>query len=182
MSMQRLSVLFVALLGMTGSPVAAQEPPAAADKPDPVIAEQIKQFKSAIADRKGTRDDEAGNLVAKFLIGYPTMHAKDQADVRKALQGCLLSGKIKRDPSKSTLFTGCAEALGRMEQEGAKILTKAFKSSKFKGEDWVSLRAVIVRNVGRDEGSQAGGLAVGPRLARPLRSGDEGRGTDPGQL
>lgn len=148
MSFQRIFVLSVALFGLAVLPATAQESEVP-DNPDPEVAEQLKQFNSAIADRKGTRDNEASNLIDKFLVGYDKMHPKDQAAVCKAMQLCLAGGKVKRDPEHTTLFVGCAEALGRMGSDGAKILTQAFKATKFKGEEWVSVRAVIVNNVGR---------------------------------
>jgi hypothetical protein len=142
----------MAVLGLLVLPAAAQEKEAekaAPAKQDPAVAEQIKQFRSAISERKGERDAEASNLIDKLLVAYPGMHPKDQAEVVKTLQECLLSSKIRRDTEHTTLFVGCAEALGRMGTEGAEILVKACKSPKFKGQEWISLRGVFVRNVGR---------------------------------
>lgn len=146
MSIQRLSILSVVVLAFVAQPLAGQAAKSKANKPDPVIAEQVKQFKAAIKDRKGARDAEATNLIDKFLGGYPKMHQKDQLAVRKALQDCLV-GRVKRDPENTTLFVGAAAALGQMGADGAKILLKAYKSSKFKKQ--VTLRAVFVRNIGK---------------------------------
>jgi len=146
MFIRQLPVLSLAALVFVAQPLSAQEPTSRPSKPDPLVAEQVKQFKSAIKDRKGARDAEATNLIDKFLAGYPRMHQKDQLSVRKALQDCLV-GRVRRDEGNTTLFVGAAAALGQMGADGAKILLKAYKSSKFKKQ--VTLRAVFVRNIGK---------------------------------
>ena len=113
------------------------------------IAEQIEQFTEAYGDRKGTRDAEAQNLIDKMLQAYPKLEKKEQGKVRKALETCLLSGRVKRTPEQPGLFAGAAGALGTMGGDGAKILQKAYKSTKFKSRDWVAMRAVFLKSMGK---------------------------------
>ena len=77
------------------------------------LKDKLKQFKSAVEDRKRERDPEAQTLIDKFLTAYlsKSMHPKDQTSVRKALGDCLLSARVKRDPEHRNVFTGAAIAL-----------------------------------------------------------------------
>ena len=110
MKLQRLSVLYT-MLAALAAPLGAQEGEAPA-KPDPEVDKQIDQFKDAVNERDRSRDDEAMNLIDKMTAAYPTMHAKDQKNVRKTLEECLVSNKVVRPPEHSRLFLAAAAALG----------------------------------------------------------------------
>ena len=145
MSSNRLIVSL--LTGLLATGLAAQEE-ASASKPDPALKDQLKQFKSATEDLQKQRDQEATGQIDRWLQDFEDMHEKDQAAVRKALGGVLTSSRVKRDPEQRGLFTAAAVALGRMGPEASKMLVKAFKSSKFKGREWVVMRAVMIKSIG----------------------------------
>ena len=157
----RSSIVPLLLLGIAAGGLRGQEE-ASAPKLDPELKEKLKEFRSAIYDRKRGRDSEAHSRIDKFLKAYQakTMHPKDQASVRKALQDCLLSPKVKRDPEHRGLFNAAAIALGRMGPEASKSLVKAFGSPKFKGREWVAMRAVFLKSTGKTKDLKQVGFLV----------------------
>ncbi len=124
--------------------------PAVAAAPDPALEERLKQFKAAIEDRKQGRDQEATGLIDGFTKGYEAMVPKDRTSVRKALEDCLMSSRVKREPEHKGIFVAAAYALGQMGSDGAKLLVRAYGSEKFKPDrEWLELRAVLLKNVGK---------------------------------
>ncbi|MDP6930485.1 MAG: hypothetical protein QF412_12365 [Planctomycetota bacterium] len=115
------------------------------------VKEALKQFKDAVNDRKATKDQEAIGIIDSFLMekGYATFAKKEQSDVRKALSSALTSTRVRREPEQKGVFVAAAVALGTMGKDGAKELVKAYKATKFKKKEWVSMRAVILKQVGK---------------------------------
>lgn len=147
---RKLITVSVAVLLAATAPIHAQVD-ASAPKDDPELPNQLKQFKEAIADRRGERDQEATNLIDKMLSRYGSLHEKDQASVRKAVQEVLVSSRVRREPDHKGLFVAATYALGKMGEDGAKILVKAYKGSKFRRQEWVEMRAVILKNIGKTQ-------------------------------
>jgi hypothetical protein len=135
------------MLASLALPLGAQEGEAPA-KPDPEVDKQIAQFKDAVNEKDRSRDDEAMNLIDKLTGAYATMHAKDQKNVRKTLEECLISTKVVRPPEHSGLFLAAASGLAKMAPEGTKVLVKAYSASKFDKNDWVPVRAELLKKVG----------------------------------
>ena len=137
-------------VGLVACALAAQkaDPP----PPDPALGEKIKLFQSAIKDRKRARDVEATGLVDQMLIACKAgVHPKDRKAVLKALEECLTSSRVKRQPAQKGIFVAVAHALGNvMGAEGARVLVKAYASPKFEPErDWIELRTEFLRCVGK---------------------------------
>jgi hypothetical protein len=55
---------------------------------------------------------------------------------------------VKRPPERNGLYKAAATALGRMDEPGARLLRKAFESPKFKKSEWVSVRAIVLEQLG----------------------------------
>jgi len=117
---------------------------------DPELPAKLKQFKSATQDRDKARDAEATTIVDQWLQAYKSgMHPKDAVSVLKAIKDCLESSRVKRDPEHKGLFVAASVALGHMGADGAKVLASAYKSTKFKGREWIEMRAVFLTNLGK---------------------------------
>ena len=123
----------------------AQDPKPA----DATLDDQINEFKEAISERDGEQDQKAIGLIDAFNQKYKDLEKKDQSDVRKVLDDALTSTRIRRPPEKIGMYTAAAAALGGMGDDGARILKKAFDSSKFKKREWVDLRAVLLKWLGK---------------------------------
>ncbi len=146
-SVRPLAASFAAAsLGML---LTAQEPaPAAASKPDPAVADAIKEYKALLGDKKMEKDAEAIQVLdVKLLKPYATMHEKDQKDVVKVVGDTF---KIRtRDPEAKGIYVAAAAALSQMKADGAKALVAAYNDNRFRKNDWVALRAEILKNIGR---------------------------------
>ncbi len=147
MTTQRLTILLLAAASALAAPIAAQEEPP--KKPDPEVKKQLEQFKEATTDKQRSRDEEAMNLVDKLTQRYESMHPKDQTAVQKAFYECLASSRVKRQPEHSRLFVAASAGLSTMGSDGAKLLVRAYNSNKFKKRDWVAMRAVMLRDIGK---------------------------------
>jgi hypothetical protein len=117
--------------------------------PDPELPGQLKEFKDAIDAREGAEDAKATALIDGWLSKYESYAPKDKEQILKSLDLALTSTKVKRPPEKIGLYTAAATALGRMEDAGAKLLRKAFDSPKFKKREWVNVRAVLLKQIGK---------------------------------
>jgi hypothetical protein len=137
------------LLGLAlAAPIAAQEEPATPRKePDPQVESDIKEFRKAILDSKMEKDTEATVFLNKWLQGYATMHAKDQKAVVQAMSEVFTKAK-RRPENQWNLYRATATALGRMSDDGAKVLKLAFEDEKFRKVEWVALRADLIYNLG----------------------------------
>lgn len=144
----RRSFLFLLALGPFALDAVAQEPKAE-PKPEIDVKAVLGELRKAAFDRKGARDTEAIGLVDRLLQAYEKLDAGQKASVRKALGELLTSRKIRRPTDQTGLYVAAAAALGRMGQEAARELWKAFRSSKFKKREWVTLRAILLKNIGR---------------------------------
>lgn len=116
---------------------------------DAAFDAQVKEFKDAISERDGEQDQKAVNLIDGWNQKYKDLTPKEQVEVRKALDDALTSTRIRRPPEKLALYTAIAAALSSMEADGAKILKKALDSAKFKKREWVDLRAVLLKWLGK---------------------------------
>lgn len=154
----RRSFLFLMALVPFAVGVVAQEPEAES-KPEIDVKEVLGELRKAAFDRKAARDTEAIGLVDRLLQAFEKLDAKQKASVRKALGEILTSKKVKRTKDQTGLYVAAAAALGRMGPEAARELWKAFKSSKFKKREWVTLRAVFLKHIGRTKD---------PRSIKPL--------------
>ena len=121
----------------------------AAAKPD--LKKEVKEFKSALSDRKGEKDQEATKMIADWIARWDDLGEKERSEVVKTLE---LVFRAKRPPEQSGLYKSTVVALGRMEKEGAQVLKKAFDNKQFDDKEWVALRADMLKQIGRakDEG------------------------------
>jgi hypothetical protein len=141
------SKLLVACLCL--APLCGQDDAAAtAPKvPDPQIGKDVAEFRALVNDRQMSKDAEAKNYLSKWVQGFETMHAKDQATVAGALDDVFSKAK-QRPPENQDLYATTAVALGRMGKAGAKVLKDAFTNPRFRKPDWVALRGRLITQLG----------------------------------
>ncbi len=142
--------LFV-LAMLSAVPLLAQDP-APAKGPDKEVADKIAVLKECVLDKKFARDDEGLQAIDFLLQKLKTgVEPKDQESITKALDGVLMQGVKVRPADNIRLYTGAATALGYCGAEGAKSLKNAFfKKDRFpEKKDWVPLREVFLKGVGR---------------------------------
>lgn len=164
MAKLHFSLLVLAITGLAGTALCQDAEVAR----DPDLADKLKQFKSATQDRKKERDQEATTIIDQWLQAYKAgMNSKDANSVRKALKDCLQSGRVKRPPERKGLFVSAAVALGHMGGDGAKVLASSYKSSKFKGREWIELRAVFLKNIGKTKDLGQVGLLIDRAIKDP---------------
>lgn len=146
-----LSIPFVlALLAPAQSGASAGK---AASEPDPDIAESIAKIQEAVQDRRMERDGEVVAELKKLAaaVKRPDLNEKDRDDIRDIATAVLARGPM-RPPGQIEIYRGAAQLLGRMEEEGARVLRKVYDSSRFPQKpDWWDVRAAIVRAVGETE-------------------------------
>lgn len=142
---RRVAVLGSLAALLLAAVTVAQDPKDASANLD----DQIKEFKDAVSDRDGEQDQKAVNLIDAMNQKYKDLEPKDQLEVRKALDAALNDKRIRRPPEKLALYTAAAAALGGMGDDGAKILKKAFNNSKYDKREWVDLRAVLLKWLGK---------------------------------
>ncbi|MBM4060453.1 MAG: hypothetical protein FJ265_05060 [Planctomycetes bacterium] len=146
-SIVRSLFVFAALVA---SPALAQDP-APAKGPDKEIAAKIKVLKDCVLDKKFARDEE-GRQIVEFLLTkvQAGVDPKDLSAIAKALEDVLMAGSKIRPPENKVLYTAAATALGYCGPEGGKALRGAYVNKRFpEKKDWVPLREVFLRGVGR---------------------------------
>lgn len=121
--------------------------PEAAKNPDPQIAKEIDDFKTAVSDKKMAKDLEARAFLGRWVSAFETMHQKDKSAVVKVLDDVFSRAK-PRPPETQELYEASAVALSRMEKPGAEVLKKAFNNARFRKTEWVSLRARLIGSLG----------------------------------
>lgn len=119
--------------------------------PDKEVAEKVGILTKIAKDKKFSRDAEGIQVIDILMQKHEKgLAEKDRKMVVKALDGVLNKNKV-RPPDRTQLYNAAAEALGRHEADGAKVLRKAFDNkSRFKAKpQWVPMRERLLRNVGR---------------------------------
>lgn len=121
----------------------------AAAKPD--LKKEVKEFKSALADRKGEKDQDATKMIGEWIARWEDLGEKERTEIVKTLD---LVFRAKRPPEQGGLYKATVVALGRMDKEGAQVLKKAFDNKQFDDKEWLALRADMLKQIGRakDEG------------------------------
>jgi hypothetical protein len=128
--------------------IACAQEPATAKKPDGKLAADIKKFNECLQDKKFARDAEAVTILDQSLHqAYEAATDKDKAEIVKAL--AKVWEAKQRPPDQKALYNATAATLGRMGKEGGKVLVKTYEGGKFKDKEWISLRADMLRNLGK---------------------------------
>jgi len=137
---------------LLAAPAWAQKEAASTKKSrDPKIAEQLKDFKAALAEKKFLGDDRAIGIIDTLLEAWPEMHPKDRKDSLKAIEK-VFKGK-KRKPGTPALYQAAVVALGSMGPDSGKILAKIYDRPPFgnKPRDWISMRELVLESAGRSK-------------------------------
>jgi hypothetical protein len=138
-----LTFVFAAGLAAQGEDPKKPDP----KKPDPKVAETIKELKAAVSDRQMAKDVEAIGLIDTLLKDFENYVEKDQRDIVNALADVYRSRQ--RPPDQIGLYEAAAVALGRMGKDGGTALLRAYNEDKIGKRDYVRVRAVILRNLGK---------------------------------
>ena len=140
-----ISALVAFLLAVPG--FAQDEEPVKPEKPDPAVAEKLKELDRAVGDRKFEHDGEAVNMIDELQQQYEGMHEKDQRAVLKSLRG-VFSAK-KRKPDNPGLYVATVFALGKIGgSDAARILVSLVDKAPFEDKDWLSFQEHVLENVG----------------------------------
>lgn len=147
-SLHPLLITFCLLI----APAPAQEEAASTKKErDPQIAEQLKEFKSALAEKKFMGDDRAIGIIDELLGAWPDMHPRDQRDTLKGL-GKVFQGR-RRKPGEPAIYKATIVSMGSMGPDSGKLLAAIYDRPPFgkKPRDWVAMRELILENIGRSK-------------------------------
>ncbi|MGE0144109.1 MAG: HEAT repeat domain-containing protein [Planctomycetota bacterium] len=146
----RLLAVFLGLATLMPGSLCAQddEKPAPA-KPDPAVAEKIKELHKAVAEPKFTRDGDAVRIIDELQQAYADMHPKDQSAVIGGLSKVFQIGK-KRPLDQPGLYRGAVFALGKIGgPDAAKVILGLLGRDPFKSRDWQSFQEDLYENLGK---------------------------------
>jgi len=131
--------------------VCQEKPPASRPAPRPADAgkeleKKLEEFTKLV---KGRKDKQAIAVVDGLLRRLDELPAKARTKLARTVGSVLTKQRPSRSAKNKELFERCAVALGKMGKPGSTPLREAYDYKKFKGAQWMELRALMLRQVGK---------------------------------
>ncbi len=138
------------------APLLAQKDASAKKLPNPEVAKKLKEFSTAIKDKKFKRDSVATGIIDELLQDFEEMHPKDKESFTKSLGSVFKGRNTRRKADNPGLFRAAVFALGDMGSKdqktapaASKILVTAYGKKPFSKKQWMGLRENMLENVGK---------------------------------
>ena len=112
---------------------------------DPKVAELLKALKKVVKG-KATEDSEGARVLDELASKFDALNTKQQKAVADGV-GDAFGARRKSD--EVVLYLSAGEALSRFGGLGASELAKVVDDRRFKKQDWSTMRAQLVRLLGR---------------------------------